>query len=207
MCESCGKLINITDIYPDGECGYYYVELTIPSAAITLQVDNGEIDNLGGGNYKIYDVLCGETVTITLINDQSCVSATEVVTYNCCGTECNIQTVTIDTATCDGNRIYSITSENGLCDLVNGYAIVDSSDPNFTSRWDNIADDIYDTIKNNPTCEAVNECCTFGDLEVSWDNDGDDVTIYIENSPVKFTTLTIVGIPCAGDISFEHTQC
>ena len=116
MCESCGKLIDITDIYPDGECGYYYVELTIPSAAITLQVDNGVIDNLGGGNYKIYNIPCEETVTITLINDQSCVSATEVVTYNCCGTPCTIQTVEINSRTYDGYRVYSILYENGECD-------------------------------------------------------------------------------------------
>ena len=202
MCVSCGELITITDIYPDGECGYYYVEFSTATGAVHVEVINWTLQNLGGGNYMVDDAICGESVTIQLINDQDCVSASKTITYNCCGTPCTIQTVEIDTATCDGNRIYSIVTEKGECTL-SAYAI---DSPSNTTLWNDIVDDIIG-ILNGETCGGVNGCCSFGDVVVSWSNVGDLVTITIENSPLQFSHLVISGAPCAGNINFTHTNC
>lgn len=205
-CEDCGTLIGITDIYPDGECGYYYIEGTYTTGAVTMITNNGNINYYDDGYFIVDSVPCGESVTIQLINDQDCVSAQESVTYNCCGTPCTIQTVEINSRTYDGYRIYSILSENGECDLINGYAVVDSSDPNFTTRWDGIVDDIKNTISGED-CGVVNECCLFNSLLVSWSNVGDLVTITIENSPVQFSHITFAGLPALPDLYFNHDDC
>lgn len=204
-CQDCGALITITDIYPDGECGYYYIEVQTPISATYIEPDGFNVTDLGDGLYLLTDIRCGESVTIKLINDQSCISAQKTITYDCCGTACTLQTVEIDTATCDGNRIYSIEGEafTGNCTL-GGYAIVDSSDGYFITRWDDIVADIY-AVLTNPLCTLINECCTLDDLAVSWSNVGDIVTISIINSPVSFSHLVISGSPCAGNIYFDHS--
>lgn len=203
MCVSCGELITILDVYEyNGTCEKYYVEFQAATGAVTVtQTGGATLTDLGGGNYTV-DVPCGESVTIQLINDQDCVSASKTITYNCCGTPCTIQTVDIDTATCDGNRIYSIVTEKGECTL-SAYAI---DSPSNTTLWNDIVDDIIG-ILNGETCGGVNGCCSFGDVVVSWSNVGDLVTITIENSPLQFSHLVISGAPCAGNINFTHTNC
>lgn len=205
-CEDCGTLIGITDIYPDGECGYYYIEGTYPGGASYIGSNYSFIDN-GDGTFLIYDIPCGsDDAEITLYNDDDCISANRIVEFNCCGTPCTIQTVEINSHTYDGYRVYSILSENGECDLINGYAVVDSSDPNFTTRWDGIVDDIKNTIAGED-CGVVNECCLFNFLYVSWSNVGDLVTITIENSPVQFSHITFAGLPALPDLYFNHDDC
>lgn len=208
MCESCGKLINITDIYPDGECGYYYIEGTYATGAVYMDMTNpyGDLYVYDNGTFEIINTPCGESVTIYLYNDQHCISAQKTITYNCCGTACTLQTVEIDTATCDGNRIYSIEGDFAASCPLKGYSIVDSADGSFVTRWDDIVADIY-SVLTNPVYTIINECCDFSDLEISWSNVGDIVTISIINSPVTFSHLVISGSPCAGNIYFDHSAC
>lgn len=208
MCVSCGELIGIIDIgiWSEG-CLYYYIEIQAAAGAVTIETDNGIVEQyLGVGHYRVYDIPCGESVTIQLINDQDCVSASKTITYNCCGTPCNIQTVVIDTATCDGNRIYSIVSDKGTCDL-GAYAIVDSSSPSFVSTWNDIIEDIGGAISPKGSCGSQYECCDFDLTDIEWYNVGDLVTITIRYSPIQFLHLVISGAPCAGNINFTHTNC
>ena len=203
MCVSCGELLGIIEVYVQGDgCVEYGIAGTYATGAVTLTVDNGTLYVGEDGSFSIDEIPCGESVTIQLINDQDCVSASKTVTYNCCGTPCTIQTVEIDTATCDGNRIYSIVTEKGECTL-SAYAI---DSPSNTTLWNDIVDDIIG-ILNGETCGGVNGCCSFGDVVVSWSNVGDLVTITIENSPLQFSHLVISGAPCAGNINFTHTTC
>lgn len=203
MCVSCGELLGILDVaVQEGGCDYYTVSGTYANGAVFINSSLGDEGDQGNGIFTIVDIPCGESVTIQLINDQDCVSASKTITYNCCGTPCTIQTVDIDTATCDGNRIYSIVTEKGECTL-SAYAI---DSPSNTTLWNDIVDDIIG-ILNGETCGGVNGCCSFGDVVVSWSNVGDLVTITIENSPLQFSHLVISGAPCAGNINFTHTNC
>lgn len=208
-CQDCGALITITNLYDlVGGCLQYVIEGSYASGAVSLQVIcDGCYNGSDNGILSIEEIPCGESVTIQLINDQACVSAQVTVNYDCCGTACTLQTVEIDTATCDGNRIFSIEGEafTGSCNL-GAYAIVESADGSFITRWDDIVADIY-AVLTNPACTIINECCTLDDLEVSWSNVGDIVTISIINSPVSFSHLVISGAPCAGNIYFDHSAC
>lgn len=202
MCVSCGELITITDIYPDGECGYYYVELTVPQAAVTLSTDNGSIQNNGSGLYLLYDIPCGESVTIQLINDQACVSASKTITFDCCPTTpCIEQTLTIDATECVGGR-FSITAEDfSTCFNL---APWDIELPSNTSAWGTLAATLELAINN---CVEL-DCCTGYVPKVRAEIIGNFVTLIITDSPITFTSITISGGSCNNNvINFDHTNC
>ena len=202
MCVSCGELITITDIYPDGECGYYYVEFSTATGAVHVEVINWTLQNLGGGNYMVDDAICGESVTIQLINDQDCVSASKTITFDCCPTTpCLEQTLTIDATECVGGR-FSITAEDfSTCFNL---APWDIELPSNTSAWTILADTLVLAIKE---CEDLG-CCYTGDVNVVASFNGDFVTLTITDSPIIFTSITITGGSCDADvINFDHTNC
>lgn len=200
MCVSCGELITITDIYPDGECGYYYIEVTVPQAAVTIETNNGLIQNLGGGLYLLYDIPCGESVTIQLINDQDCVSASKTVTFDCCPTTpCFEQTLTIDATKCVGGR-FTITAEDfSTCFNL---ATWDIELPSNTSAWETLATTLEDAINN---CVEL-DCCIGYTPKVEVSFSGNLVTLTIADSPITFTSITISGGICNNNIIYFNTD-
>ena len=201
MCVSCGELIDITEIVAEEGCEFYLVYVTIPQAAITFTTDNGTIDDLGGGNYKLI-IPCGESVTIQLINDQDCVSASKTITFDCCPTTpCLEQTLTIDATECVGGR-FSITAE----DFSTCFNLVpwDIELPSNTGAWSTLATVLKDAINN---CVEL-DCCTGYSPHVAASFNGDFVTLTITDSPITFTSITISGGNCNNNvINFDHTNC
>ena len=203
MCVSCGELITILDVYEyNGTCEKYYVEFQAATGAVTVtQTGGATLTDLGGGNYTV-DVPCGESVTIQLINDQDCVSASKTITFDCCPTTpCIEQTLTIDATECVGGR-FSITAEDfSTCFNL---APWDIELPSNTSAWTILADTLELAIKE---CEDLG-CCYTGGVNVVASFNGDFVTLTITDSPIIFTSITITGGSCDADvINFDHTNC
>ena len=203
MCVSCGELIGIADVSVSGEgCVEYSVTGTYATGAVTLTADNGTFYAGEDGGFSIDEIPCGESVTIQLINDQDCVSASKTITFDCCPTTpCIEQTLTIDATECVGGR-FSITAEDfSTCFNL---APWDIELPSNTSAWTILADTLVLAIKE---CEDLG-CCYTGDVNVVASFNGDFVTLTITDSPIIFTSITITGGSCDADvINFDHTNC
>lgn len=203
MCVSCGELIGIIDVSVSGEvCVEYSVTGTYAHGAVTVTADNGSGVNIYSAGFIIDEIPCGESVTIQLINDQDCVSASKTITFDCCPTTpCLEQTLTIDATECVGGR-FSITAEDfSTCFNL---APWDIELPSNTGAWNTLAATLELAINN---CVEL-DCCTGYSPDVAASFNGDFVTLTITDSPIIFTSITITGGSCDADvINFDHTNC